>query len=204
MTPEERKVVESELRTLCDNQSYGDATTLAIRKYGPELLGYLVAVARSEDIAGEVFAVFSEDLWKGLPSFRWQASFRTWAYTLARNALYRFLRDPARKRERIALSQAPEVNELVEKVRTTTLVYLRTEVKDSVAQLREKLDADEQTLLILRVDRRMAWKEIARVMSESSDPDDATIKRESAALRKRFERIKNSLREMAREAGITG
>lgn len=204
MTPDEREALEARLAERCKAEDFSGATTLAIRKYGPEILGYLVAVSRNEDTAGEVFAVFSEDLWKGLPKFRWQASFRTWAYTLARNAFYRYLRDPARKRERVALSQAREVNDLVEKVRTTTLVYLRTEVKDSVAQLREKLDEDEQTLLILRIDRKMSWKDIAMVMSKSEEPDPATVKREAAALRKRFERIKNALREMAREAGITG
>jgi len=202
MTPEQREQLEAELKQLCQNDEVDAAATLAIRKYGPELVGYLMAVSRNEDTAGEVFSMFSEDLWKGLGNFRWESSFRTWAYTLTRHALHRFHRTPARKRERLAFSQSPEVQHLVNQVRTTTLVYLRTEVKDSVAALREQLEPEEQTLLILRIDRKMSWREIATVMNDEADADDSTIKREAASLRKRFERLKNTLRELATEQGI--
>ena len=161
-----------------------------------------MAVSRNEDTAGEVFSMFSEDMWKGFAKFRWESSFRTWAYTLARHALHRFHRDPTRKRERVAFSQAPEVQQLVDQVRTTTLVYLRTDVKDSVARLRERLDPEDQTLLILRIDRKMSWRDIAVVMHDDDHPDAAEVKRHAAALRKRFERLKNNLRELAREEGI--
>ncbi len=202
MTPEEREKLEAELKDLCQNEDVTGAATLAIRKYGPEIVGYLMAVSRNEDTAGEVFAIFSEDLWKGLPKFRWESSFRTWAYTLARHALHRFHRDPQRKRKRLAFSQSPEVQELVNQVRTTTLVYLRTDVKDSVAALREQLDPEDQSLLILRIDRKMSWRDIAAVMHDGDEPDAAELKRSAASLRKRFERLKNTLRDMAREHGI--
>jgi hypothetical protein len=42
----------------------------------------------------------------------------------------------------------------------------------------------------LRVDRRMPWRDIARVMAD--DGDD--LERLSASLRKRFERVKERLR----------
>ena len=51
------------------------------------------------------------------------SSFRTWAYTLARHALYRLSRDPHRRRERNqALSGSPEVFQMVEHVRTATML----------------------------------------------------------------------------------
>src|SRR5207244_3963067 len=65
------------------------ATTVALETYGPELYGFLHALARDDDLAAEAFATFSEDLWKGLVKFRWESSLRTWAYALARNALWR-------------------------------------------------------------------------------------------------------------------
>lgn len=202
MTPEQREQLEIELKQLSDAGNIAGAATLAVRSYGPEIVGYLMAVSRNEDTAGEVFSIFSEDMWKGLPSFRWESSFRTWAYTLARHALHRYHRDPARKRQRVAFSQSPEVQQLVDQVRTTTLVYLRTDVKDSVARLRERLDPEDQTLLILRIDRKMSWRDIAAVMHDDDAPDTAEVKRHAAALRKRFERLKNHLRELAREEGI--
>ena len=73
-----------------------------------------------------------------------------------------------------------------------------------MASLREKLTPEEQTLLILRVDRQMSWRDIATVMhdEEAGEPDEAELKRNAAALRKRFERVKNNLRELAREQGL--
>src|SRR5688500_4862058 len=97
---------------------------------------YLVAIARSETDGADAFSQFTEDLWKGLPRFRWQSSARTWCYTLARNALSRIRRQPHRKPGRgIALSDAPEVARMAENMRSTTIMYMRTVVKDEVAAL---------------------------------------------------------------------
>jgi RNA polymerase sigma-70 factor (ECF subfamily) len=65
--------------------------------------------------------------------------------------------------------------------------WKRTAVKDTVSRLRSSLSADDQTLLILRVDRAMSWREIAHVIGDAHEP----------ALRKRYERIKNRLRDLA-------
>ena len=54
----------------------------------------------------------------------------------------------------------------------------------------EDLILGKRTLLVLRVDRRMPWRDIARVMAD--DGDD--LERLSASLRKRFERVKERLR----------
>ncbi len=205
MEADDRTALEAEIRGHCDAERWGPAATAGIRGYGPEILGYLTAMARTETDAAEVFSAFCEDLWKGLPGFRWQSSFRTWAYTLARHALYRLSRDPHRKPGRqVALSQSPEVFEVAASVRSSTLVHLRTATKNKFAELREQLEPDDRTLLILRVDRRLAWNEIARVMAESTDPDEGEIKRTAAALRKRFERAKERLRKLAAEQNLLG
>jgi RNA polymerase sigma-70 factor (ECF subfamily) len=200
MMDEQREALEERIRGLCDGQQWGPAATVALRGYGPEVLGYLSAMCRTESDAAEVFSSFCEDMWKGLPRFRWQSSFRTWAYTLARHALYRLGRDPQRRRERnLALSQSPEVLELAEQVRTTTMIHLRTETKNKFAALREQLEPDDRTLLILRVDRKLAWNEIATVMSDEAEPTSEQVRRVAATLRKRFERAKERLRKLAAE-----
>jgi RNA polymerase sigma-70 factor (ECF subfamily) len=48
-----------------------------------------------------------------------------------------------------------EISEIEIEVRTQTLTYLRTQVKDRMAQLREELPTDDQTLLVLRVDKQL-------------------------------------------------
>ena len=62
------------------------------------------------------------------------------------------------------------------------------------------LAPDDQTLLIMRIDRELAWSEIALVMSDAEPGalSEAQLKRQSAALRKRFERLKQELRAKLR------
>lgn len=195
---EQREGLEGQIHAYCDAQQWGPAATAALRGYGPEVLGYLSAMCRTETDAAEVFSSFCEDMWKGLPRFRWQSSFRTWAYTLARHALYRLGRDPQRRRERnAAMSDSPEVLDLAEQVRTTTMIHLRTETKNKFTALREQLEPDDRTLLILRVDRKLAWNEIASIMAEGEEPTPEQLRKGAATLRKRFERAKERLRKLA-------
>ena len=91
---------------------------------------------------------------------------------------------------------------LVERVRETTACYKRTAVKDQFRELREQLDLEDQTLLILRVDRNMSWRELAQTLSGTVDLDEATIERESARLRKAFERVKRELKRLSEDRGL--
>ncbi len=193
---------EAPIRALCAAGAWDGAATMVVERYGRELLEYLVAIARSEADGADAFSQFTEDLWKGLPRFRWQASARTWSYTLARHALSRLRRDPNRRPGRaIALSDAPEVARAAEAVRSRTISYLRTEVKDQVAALRDQLSPEDQAILILRIDRKLEWRDVARALADEPDPlGDAEIARRSAALRKRFERIKNDLKALVERA----
>lgn len=177
-----------------DTADFEAAATEIVRGYGPEILGYLVALARDKGRADDVFSQWSEDLWRGLPGFRRQASARTWVYRLAWNAWLRHERDAFHRRGRQLVSA--QMSQLVAEVRSTTALHLRSEVKDAVAQLRDKLSPDEQSLLILRVDRALTWIEIASVMSSPEAEFDAT------ALAKRFERVKIKLRRLAQEKGL--
>jgi RNA polymerase sigma-70 factor, ECF subfamily len=69
--------------------------------------------------------------------------------------------------------------------------------------LRERLSEDDQTLLVLRIDKELSWKEIAAVMSgRGEELDDAALRRWSARLRQRFRKVKERLRVMAKEEGI--
>ncbi|MGE3766565.1 MAG: RNA polymerase sigma factor [Kofleriaceae bacterium] len=189
---------EAPIRAACGAQDWSRAATLVVELYGRELLEFLVATARSEVDGAEAFSIFTEQLWTSLPKFRWAASARTWCYTLARRALARVRRDPHRKSDRaVAIDDAP-VAAMVQKVRTDTLSYLRSAVKDRVVTLRDQLDPDDQALLILRIDRKLSWREVAMAFADEDDEplDPAELGRRSAAMRKRFERIKDELRRL--------
>jgi RNA polymerase sigma-70 factor (ECF subfamily) len=54
---------------------------------------------------------------------------------------------------------------------------------------------------VLRVDRGLAWDELARVFSEQ-DLDEEALTREAARLRKRFQLVKEKLKALAEREGI--
>ncbi|HVV84902.1 MAG TPA: sigma-70 family RNA polymerase sigma factor [Kofleriaceae bacterium] len=198
----DRAKAESDIRAQVSAGRGDDATTSTLELYGAEVYGFLHALARDEDLASEAFSRWSEDVWRGLSSFRWDASLRTWVYALARNALHRIRRDPRRKAERnLPLSEHSAVARMVDRVRTQTVPFLRSEVKDELRALRDALDPDDHALLVLRLDRKMAWKDIARALAEPTD-SDTDLERRAAALRKRFERAKDQLRALATARGL--
>ena len=186
--------LEPRILALLDAGDVSGASTEALRGFGPQVLGYLTAVLRDEDDAHDVFSQFAEDLWRGLPGFRRESAVRTWAFRLAWHAASRYARDPYRKRHRPILTT--EASKIAEQVRSTFSTYAPGGRADKLLKLRESLDTEEQTLLILRVDKGMAWEDVAEVLRADGEP--AT----PAALRKRFERLKEKLGRMAREQGL--
>ncbi len=171
-----------------------EATAAAIQDLGPQVLSYLSAILRSEADANEVFSQFAEDLWKGLPAFRGDASLRSWAYRVAWHASARFVRDPYRQRGRRL--ETTEASRLAEEVRSSAAGEEAWR-DERMAKLREALEPEETTLLILRVDRGLAWREVAMVLADEGAPPVS-----EAALRKRFERLKEKLGKAAKDAGL--
>jgi RNA polymerase sigma-70 factor (ECF subfamily) len=171
-----------------------EAAAVVLRAYGPQILGYLCAVLRDEETAQEVFSQFAEDLWSGLRGFRGEASARVWAWRLAWHAAARHARDPYRRRGRRL--ETGELSRIAAEVRSTTTAQWVDDRSRKLAALRAALTPDEQTLLILRVDKGLPWSEVAFVLSA---PGAAV---EEAALRKRFERVKAKLARRAREEGL--
>lgn len=192
---------ESELRRACDVGDYRTATTLAIERYGPEIFGVLAARLRSDADAADVFSLFAESLWRGLPGFQWRSTLRAWAYRIARNATVRWAMSSDRKPERNVPMEGAGIFELAERVRSSTLAHLRTDVKSEVRRLREELPEADQMLLILRVDKDLEWDEVAAALVDDDLPTDE-LKREAARLRKRFQLVTEKLRSLARERGI--
>ncbi|HXX66948.1 MAG TPA: sigma-70 family RNA polymerase sigma factor [Polyangiaceae bacterium] len=204
MEAPDREALEGQIRAHCDAGDKKRAATLLLEGYGREVFAFLLARLRDHDAASEVFSQFTEDLWKGLDGFRWQCSARVWAYTLVRHAASRFIAD-ARRREagKVPLSGAGPLSAIEQRIRTATLASARTEMRSRLAELRESLPVEEQTLLILRVNRKLDWKEIACVMSyEGEVVTDEALEKEAVRLRKRFQIAKERLRRIALEKGL--
>lgn len=200
-----RARLEGEVKAACQAQDWTGATTALLRGYGPEVYGFLAAIHRDETEAGDAFALLAEAVWKSLPRFAWDASARTWTYAVARNVSRTMRRDAARLGRRAPRADSAALSQVAEKVRTQTSAFLRTEKRSRLQELRDELPEEDRMLLVLRVDRGLAWNELARVLRESEGEEplaEGEVTREAARLRKRFQLVKDRLREMAKAEGL--
>jgi RNA polymerase sigma-70 factor (ECF subfamily) len=191
--------VETEIARLRAAGRLKDVATLAIESYGNEIISFLEIMLRDHADSSDAFAQACEDLWKGLPRFEARASMKTWFYTLARHAALRLRRSSHQKR----LGPISEISDVADRVRSLTRPHLKTEVKVGFAAIRATLDEADQMLLVLRVDRAMSWNDIARVMADEGDDDsEKNLSRVAARLRKRFQSVKEVIRERAVASGL--
>jgi RNA polymerase sigma-70 factor (ECF subfamily) len=186
-------VLEGRIRELIAAGDCRAAATEAIRGLGPNVLGYLRSILRDDEDAADAFSHFAEDLWRGIEGYRGEASFRTWAYKLAWCAAMHVRSNAWRRRGR--RFEPGEASQLAEDIRTKSVV--RDEQRRlALDRVRGSLDPEEQTLLFLRLDQELEWSEVAEVLSA----DGKVV--EPAALRKRFERLKERIAQQLREEGL--
>lgn len=181
--------VERRIAGHLERREFRAAADEAVRGYGGEITGYLLALLREEAAADEVFSRVCEKLWRGLPRFRRESSLRTWVYRLAWNAARDFQKE--QERTPIRALGTTEISGIAAEMAASRPPFERSSFVDAFARLRESLDPQEQTLLTLRLHAGMSWNEIAEVVG-----------RKPAALRKRYERLKTRLRKQAEAAGL--
>ncbi len=187
--------LEARLNDLITRGDSRGAAAEAMRVLGPKILGYLRAVLRDEADAGDAFSVFAENLWRGMGTFRGESSFRTWAFKIAWNAALNVRNDAWNRLGR--RFETGEASELAEEIRTKTASKVERQ-RTALDAIRETLSPDEQTLLVLRIDQQLPWEDIAEVLSTEGEVVEA------AALRKRFERLKERLAKLLKQQGHTG
>ena len=189
--------LDQRIRILLATRTIEEATTLVLRELGPEILGFLSGVLGDDD-GDEAFSAFSERLWRSLETFEWRCKLRTWTYVLARHEISRFRRGQRRHVEgRVPISALTEVLAAVRKTRST----LAADRRSALTRLRDELPIEDRALLILRVDRNLAFDDIALAFSDHPETlGKDELKRESSRLRKRFQLIKQQLIARTRDA----
>lgn len=175
---------------LCAEQRHDEATAVLLRSHGAEILGVLVAMAGDDAVAADAYSLFSERLWRGLPKFRFECACRTWAYTIARRSLYDVLRK--RKAAADVLVSPSGLPEAVALAASSTAPHLRTTNEQKLQAARASLSHDDQLLLVLRIDKQMAWSDVALVLGDGDQTPEA-LASACVVLRKRFSRIKARL-----------
>lgn len=197
--PDERAKLEQRIRTLCEAGDVGHAVEAALTGYGPEIMRMISSLMKDPEQARDVFAAFSEALLLDLSGFRWESSFRTWAFQIARHACYRHHRSAASREEPVTHRKL----ERSARERSRTHPWLRSDVKSRFRQLRGRLDPQEQLVLTLRIDRGLPWPEVVRALAAPGEELTAEqLGRRAAVLRQQFQRTKARLRQLAREAAL--
>ncbi|HVP65971.1 MAG TPA: sigma-70 family RNA polymerase sigma factor [Anaeromyxobacteraceae bacterium] len=185
--------IEERVQGLLQAGDVAGAATAALEELGPSVLGYLRSVLRDEDDAADAFSQFAENVWKGLPTFRFGSSLKTWAYRVAWYAALNLRNEAWRRRGRPFATG--EASALAESIRTKTVVRVARQ-KDALDRLRESLSVEDQSLLVLRVDQGLSWTEVAEILADQGEPV------QPLTLMKRFERLKDRLAKMARDQGL--
>jgi RNA polymerase sigma-70 factor (ECF subfamily) len=183
--------LDGRVRSLLAAGDTSGAATLVLRELGPEVLGFLSGVLGDAD-ADEVYSALSERLWKSLRGFEGRCSLRTWTYVLARREITRFRKGMRRHAEgRVPLS---ELKDVLAVPRSRSRSALATHKQRQLTALRDELPIEDRTLLILRVDRKLAFDEIALAFADNPEMfAEVDRKREAARLRKRFQLVKQRL-----------
>lgn len=165
---------------------------LLIRRYAAEMRSFLRSRTGSRQSMEEVYAVFTEDVWKGLPQLRSDKHMRSWLYVLARNALSRHVRFKRRWRLRhtfSGLDSLPAEARQSYGTRQGNLAQLTPLLAD--------LGPADRELLEQRLIKALPWREIALQSAPAGDSSEAFLTRESARLRKRYQLLLLSLRQRA-------
>jgi RNA polymerase sigma-70 factor (ECF subfamily) len=195
---------EARFRQLYDTDDIAGLATEFVKLHGADIMGFIAGrMGRSADVS-EVFSMFAEEFWKDLPRFRWECTLRGFAYILARNAVVRFSTASRREsKRRLNINEAGEYARTVEHMRTATPDYMKSEIKSRMQEIRRQLSDIDQQLLVLKVDKKLSWKELAVVLGEAKPGSaDELIDREAARLRKRMQLIKDRLRRLAEAEGL--
>jgi RNA polymerase sigma-70 factor (ECF subfamily) len=193
--------IERQVRSCLQAHDPRAAAARALENLGPDVLRFMSARLADRAQAEEGYLQFSEDVWVGLPAFRWESSLRAWMFVLARSAATRVSRK--RRREVELPPGFANLPQLREHVRSTTARYLRLDIKDRMREIRQRLDEDDQTLLILRIDRKLEWDDLAVVMNEMpSDAQERDIEDAVSRVQTRFRTAKKRLRGLVEAEGL--
>lgn len=192
--------IDSAVREALEEGDRRRATEVAIEAYGREIYNYIRRTVRAEHLADDAFQDFALDLLDGWEQFAWESTVKTWAYSVARNATHRLLRaESSGNRRRLHTDEQEEL--AAEWTRTTTRNWEKTEARKWLWETVEEFDPEDRELLVLRLGNQMEWSEVARVVEDDDDLDGDALRRASARLRKRFQRLKENLRERRDEFG---
>jgi RNA polymerase sigma-70 factor, ECF subfamily len=180
--------IEPQVRAALEGGDVPTAVFKAMRAYGSEIFGFLTAVIGDASKARQVYTAFGQRTAALLPRFRWRCALRVFLYFAARTALQQLRELSGTKTTDSAL--------LAILAPPRAAPYRRGSAKNFVVAVRRCLKRADLELLVLRVDRRFTWVEVA-LTSLGEAASRREIEEEARRYRDRFHHLKSRIAQAA-------
>lgn len=155
-----------------------------IRDYKDGLILYLLGYTKNFHIAEEIMEETFVKLVVKKPHFSEKYSFKTWLYTIGRNAAADYLRRSSRKNA----ASADELSEVLGDERNLEQSYIKEEQKITVHRALNRINGDYRQVLYLSFFEGMKNPEVAAVMQKSKRQVENLMYRAKQALKTELEK----------------
>jgi len=201
-----RRSSEKSIHAAIEQRAWVRAARAAEQLYGPEIFGFLSRVLSGGFAARAAYMGWANGLRPLVRKLRSSSSLRAEMYALARRqtAVQRQHRRPPAELgtaapdiptfEATALPAPPEM---------PPMGPFRMGARVRPEVLRNALPPDDLEILILRVDRRFSWRDVAITSLPWRTREDGAIDEEADRLRARFREVKRALLRAAQRSGRT-
>ncbi len=139
----------------------------------------------AEDITQEVFV----RVWKNIRKFKRQKSFKTWIFSIAKNASIDFLR----KKKTVPFSAFENekgengfLENLTDNISLPIEIFRNIGLSESISAAFEKISTAYRQVLSLRYNKDLTFREIAQILGEPIDTVKSRHRRGLIQLRKIF------------------
>ena len=160
-----------------------DAFEVLVRLHQRMVYGLALSLTRSHHDAEEIAQTVFLKTWRGLKTFRGEASLSTWLYRLTRNACTDHLRQN-RKRSGDRSLEDPDLAPLANQAPMPQEIMEQRELQQALMDAMEKLPEESRTVLLLRDVEGFTYREIAQDLGLSEGTVKSRLSRARRALRK--------------------
>lgn len=159
-----------------------DAFEALVRLHQRMVYGLALSLTRSHHDAEEIAQTVFLKTWRGLKTFRGEASLSTWLYRLTRNACTDHLRQN-RKRSGDRSLEDPDLASLADQAPLPQEIAEHRERQQALMDAMEKLPEESRAVLLLREVEGLSYQEIAQTLGLSQGTVKSRLSRARRALR---------------------
>lgn len=167
-----------------------DPFLAALQKFAPDVTGVVARILRDSDAAQDIWQETQLKALSRRDQLRDEGSLKPWVYRIA----IRLAFDALRKRTPTGgdtgeLDAVPAAT-----TRSPTQQAVRTTNRRTLRELIDELPPHQKTLIVLRIDKKLSWKEVAAALETTASGEPMTADN----ARKIFERLIEDLRQAFR------